>query len=555
VRLVCFFLISLCGVSAASADVRYSYEGQPFVDFQGVLPDGLTRVSGWLELEQAVEPSFSGQVIPTDYWFTDGITVVTPDTPTIDPNAPFQTTFSLTSDSLGRIKLAGIRIIALADDAGELSGLEIGSFDGAFYCSEDNPLGYCGAPPEDRALSDSPGQWVASETPLVLLDEAFVRCVGDVNTDGVQDVAMLLTDGATLVKGFNNQVTSRFEVAHLVGEQPVHGVEAYPDINGNGSPELVVLGLRYSGVLLVLQDILSGEPLDSESVSSRQGRQPVELMLVDDITGDGRPEVGVLTDEPPAVTVWDIQYYEQPYPYPARISWISAGQKNLPEHINPVDMELYPDSNGDGDARLRQLEAGVLNIRNKASKSDRFHLFDLGSSYFTYQDHLVKANLSKEWRLLQQASLTDLNGDSYPEVAILRVNHADGRSQVIIKDFRWSGERLAILPMDAGTESLRLMAIPDINGNGSDEIAVLSRKLDGSNQKVKIKDSRTRKTIHAVYFDKNFSALDIATCPDIDNNGAVEFVVLGQRQDNGKVRAIIKDSKSRALVGKIDFTN
>lgn len=116
-----------------------------------------------------------------------------------------------------------------------------------------------------------------------------------------------------------------------------------------------------------------------------------------------------------------------------------------------------------------------------------------------------------------------------------------------------ANEILGYIGLDAKYEPKKLMTISDINGNGSDELVVYSTQIGGSKQKIQIKDSKTRKFINAVFFDPNFVGIDVTACPDINGNGSEELVLLGKRQSNGKVTAIIKDSKTDALLGKVDF--
>jgi hypothetical protein len=98
-----------------------------------------------------------------------------------------------------------------------------------------------------------------------------------------------------------------------------------------------------------------------------------------------------------------------------------------------------------------------------------------------------------------------------------------------------------------------MITVGDLNGNGSDEVVVFGRRTDGFNQKANIKDSATGEWLNTVYYDKTFIGLDMAACPDINNNGSEELVMLGRRASDGKYQAIIKDSKTDALIAKIDM--
>lgn len=78
-------------------------------------------------------------------------------------------------------------------------------------------------------------------------------------------------------------------------------------------------------------------------------------------------------------------------------------------------------------------------------------------------------------------------------------------------------------------------------------------RKDLSSQKAQIKDSKSKTLLRSLGYDKNFVAQDVATCPDLNGNGSSEVVMLGKRQSDGKLRAIVKDSKSGTTLGAVDF--
>ena len=57
----------------------------------------------------------------------------------------------------------------------------------------------------------------------------------------------------------------------------------------------------------------------------------------------------------------------------------------------------------------------------------------------------------------------------------------------------------------------------------------------------------------AVFFGNIFVGQDMATCADINGNGAEGLVLLGRRASDGKLRAIVKDAKTGELIGVVNF--
>jgi hypothetical protein len=76
---VAVFLCVACA-PPASADTIYTYTGNPFTTVSktfGLLPSGVTGLSGTVTLAAPLGPFFSGTVTPLAWNFTDGATTIT----------------------------------------------------------------------------------------------------------------------------------------------------------------------------------------------------------------------------------------------------------------------------------------------------------------------------------------------------------------------------------------------------------------------------------------------------------------------------------------------
>jgi hypothetical protein len=207
----------------------------------------------------------------------------------------------------------------------------------------------------------------------------------------------------------------------------------------------------------------------------------------------------------------------------------------------PRDLTVYPDINGNGAPEL-----GVLQDHPDLGRSDRIELRDL-----TTGKPIRNIWLGRNWNVLQQARVGDLNGNAADEAAVLRVNGA-GAVNVMLRDTQ-TGANLGSTGFDRNYPPKKLLTLPDLNGNGSEELVVFGTRFDEANQKAQIKDAKTKALIGAVYFDRNFVGQDIATCPDLNGNGSGDLVLLGQRKSDGKLRAIVKDAATGKLIGTVDF--
>jgi hypothetical protein len=210
-------------------------------------------------------------------------------------------------------------------------------------------------------------------------------------------------------------------------------------------------------------------------------------------------------------------------------------------YYNPRSLAVFADINGNGAPEL-----GVLQDHPSLGRSDRIELRDLVSG-----KPLKNIWLGRNWHVLQHARVGDLNGNGADEAAVLRVK-GDGAVNVMLRDTRNSAN-LGSIGFDRNYPPKRLLTLPDLNGNGSEELIVFGTRFDEANQKAQIKDAKTKVLLRAVYFDKDFVAQDIATCPDLNGNGSGDLVVLGQRKRDGKLRAIVKDAGNGSLFGTVDF--
>ena len=116
------------------------------------------------------------------------------------------------------------------------------------------------------------------------------------------------------------------------------------------------------------------------------------------------------------------------------------------------------------------------------------------------------------------------------------------------------GGRVDIGAFESGSKSsaaAMLAALGDINGDGSEDIAVLIHDAMANTVTATIKDAEDGSFIQQVNFNGNRVPVALKVMADIDNNGAPELVVLGQGQ--GTVKAQVRDSLSGAFQNTVAF--
>jgi len=348
-----------------------------------------------------------------------------------------------------------------------------------------------------------------------------VQCPGDINGDGVADILVVAPDGHTTVRDLNGELVSHFTMGAL---SAVDKVVAIPDINANGSPELAALDTGEGYV--EVRDSLTGAQFSLMRFDANP--PPIDLELVDDQTGNGGPEIAVLNQK--SVQVKDT---------------LTGGLiNNVPfsDNLSAKDLSVYTDLNGNGSPEL-----AVLGDDKDPTRSGKLEVHNLATG-----NTVQTIWLGKGWRLLQQALLSDRNANGFPEVAVLRVRESDGAVNVVMRDLG-TRQGLGSIGFDPNYPPTQLLTIPDVNGNHAEEVIVFGQRSDGMYQKAQVKDSKTHKLLKSIFFDSHYPAQDIATCPDINGNGADELVLLGKRASDGQLKAMIKDAKTGKLIGAVNF--
>ena len=95
--------------------------------------------------------------------------------------------------------------------------------------------------------------------------------------------------------------------------------------------------------------------------------------------------------------------------------------------------------------------------------------------------------------------------------------------------------------------TLDLAGLADVNGNSSADTAVLAQSDTGT-IRVNVRDAATGLLIRGMSFlDSSWSARAFAVIPDIDGNGVQELGVVA-RKDDGSIRVQIRDAASGSIV-------
>jgi subtilisin-like proprotein convertase family protein len=138
------------------------------------------------------------------------------------------------------------------------------------------------------------------------------------------------------------------------------------------------------------------------------------------------------------------------------------------------------------------------------------------------------------------------------KIAVLKHNTTDGNVQVVVKD-AVSGALQAGLDFGDALTPIAVAALPDLNGNGAPELAVLGHQAHNGKVQVFIKDARTGDLLSTQDFNSSYLPVGLTILPDLDGNGVPELAVLGQHLEDGKMRVLIKDALTGAASPTLSF--
>lgn len=152
------------------------------------------------------------------------------------------------------------------------------------------------------------------------------------------------------------------------------------------------------------------------------------------------------------------------------------------------------------------------------------------------------------------ANVPDLNGNGSPEIAALYVDYITSKHTVKIRDPK-TDKVINTLYFKAGfTQPPQgLVVLKDMNGNRASEIGVLYTEF--GQPSVGIKDAKNdRVYLNTLRFlDTAYNPKEISVYPDINGNGYSEITVLGVKRTNNAPKAEMRDSKTGKLLSDTLF--
>jgi Lectin C-type domain len=161
-----------------------------------------------------------------------------------------------------------------------------------------------------------------------------------------------------------------------------------------------------------------------------------------------------------------------------------------------------------------------------------------------------------EWSADNYVGLTtvpDLNGNGSRELAALFVDYITLKHTVDIRDSRTDAV-LSTLTFKSGLIAPQgVVALADMNGNGVPEIGVLYTEFGQPSVGIKDAKDNSASLTTVRFLTSAYLPKEITVSPDTNGNGASEITVLGVHKQTNAVRAETRDSETGAVLGDTTF--
>lgn len=198
----------------------------------------------------------------------------------------------------------------------------------------------------------------------------------------------------------------------------------------------------------------------------------------------------------------------------------------------PVAVKALPDSDGNGVPEL-----GVLATRN----SD-------GRAVVEIRNLTGDPAVRQVWFAANHTPLAlavvgdDADSNGVVELAVLSRRDSDWRGLVEVKNANGPTNPNSVW-VGAGLTPLDLEIVPDADGNGTPEVAVLSRRDRDGRIVVEVKNAAGPTNPSSVWFMAGNTAIDLAVVADKDGNGIPEVAVLSKRDGDGRMVTEVKNAR------------
>ncbi|MGR8935801.1 MAG: FG-GAP repeat domain-containing protein [Gammaproteobacteria bacterium] len=128
--------------------------------------------------------------------------------------------------------------------------------------------------------------------------------------------------------------------------------------------------------------------------------------------------------------------------------------------------------------------------------------------------------------------------------------NSDGKTDLVTAN---SEDNNVSVLLNTTTPHPLFSALPDINHDGSPELAAVRYDIGFHKTTAQVKNAKTGVLVKEMAFNGQFVPKFVRSVPDLNGNGAAELAVLGIRNSDQAVRVEIRDSRSGVKLSAVPF--
>jgi len=147
----------------------------------------------------------------------------------------------------------------------------------------------------------------------------------------------------------------------------------------------------------------------------------------------------------------------------------------------------------------------------------------------------------------QVVALPDLNGNGSAEVGVVLSDPAKA-DRLVINDTRTGA---AVQTLRSGADLLQAAVVADRNGNGAPEVALLWRDPAAGDTRVWVVDAATNQRVASLAgFGQGYDPLKLAVVADLNGNGVDDYAVLGRNAATGQVAVSVQEGATNRWLNR-----
>lgn len=357
---------------------------------------------------------------------------------------------------------------------------------------------------------------VSDTTDATLYNGQMVK-LPDLTADGVKEFGVLtvnselsqitleLKDGKTL------ESVRTLVWSDIYSDQTI-AIHLIDDMNGNGISDVGLFGVRDSvnnegKPQMFVRDLATGARVNVFNWPANW--KQAHVAVLNDMTNDGIAEIGLQG-----------RFKEGNRPQLVIKSGSNTATVETfgyPNLFTDPQFFQHSDMNDDG--------VGEISTFGRIARNNKIQVKI--ASGVDSKDRFKAYNFPDKWDDISWIKLDDSNGDDIADWGLFGTNKQDGRPQLIVKDGTDPTGALRLHAWPAQILSAKFFAIPDINGDGVDEVAAAGLRTNGRHQ-FQIQDGVDRNSVLVNYnLNLNLQNISYHVLPDMTNDGLAEIGFMG----------------------------